>query len=142
MVVVQVLQNGNFIDVFSRDATLLSIAFLLIAFLFFLASHWELKQQHKRYRETYKNLKSRQRDLLNDDDLNRILNDDADFKSNIQYINEKGKVYSRLWVGTIVVFFISIIVLHLVKYGSSLILGLLLWGFCPITMFLTKLLNL
>lgn len=142
VVVVQVLQNGNFIDVFSRDATLLSIAFLLIAFLFFLASHWELKQQHKRYRETYKNLKSRQRDLLNDDDLNRILNDDADFKSNIQYINEKGKVYSRLWVGTIVVFFISIIVLHLVKYGSSLILGLLLWGSCPITMFLTKLLNL
>ena len=143
VVVVQVLRNGNFIDAFSRDATLLSIAFLLIAFLFFLASHWELNQQRKRYRETYKNLKSRQKDLLNDDDLNRILNDDADFKSNIQYITEKGKVYSRLWLGTIVVFFVAIVVLYIIRYGGSLILGLLLWMSCPIIiMFLAKVLNL
>ena len=143
IVVIQVLRNGNFIDVFSLDATLLSTAFLLIAFLFFLASRWELKQQRKRYQQIYDNMKFRQKDLLNENDLNRILAYDADFKSNIQYIDEKGKVYSRLWVGTIVIFFVSIAVLCLIKYGGSLILGLLLLASYPIViMLLAKFLNL
>lgn len=143
VVVVQVLRNGNFNDVFSIDATLLSTAFLLIAFLFFLASRWELSQQQKRYREMYDNLKSRQKDLLNDDDLNRILNNDIDFLSNIQYIDEKRKIYSRLWISTILVFFVFIVVLCVIKYSSSLILGLLFLVSCPVVIvILAKLLNL
>lgn len=121
IVVVQVLRNGDFVNVFSIDATLLSIAFLIIATLFFIASKWELSQQYRRYEEMYKNLKLRQKDLLNDDDLTRILNDDADYKANIKYIQEKKKIYSNLWIKTIVVFLLFVVILCSIKYSEVII---------------------
>lgn len=121
IVVVQVLRNGDFINAFSIDATLLSIAFLIIATLFFIASKWELSQQYQRYEEMYKNLKLRQKDLLNDDDLTRILNDDADYKANIKYIQEKKKIYSNLWIKTIVVFLLFVVILCSIKYSEVII---------------------
>lgn len=121
IVVVQVLRNGDFVNVFSIDATLLSIAFLIIATLFFIASKWELSQQYRRYEEMYKNLKLRQKDLLNDDDLTRILDDDADYKSNIKYIQEKKKIYSNLWIKTIVVFLLFVVILCSIKYSEVII---------------------
>lgn len=115
------MRNGDFVNVFSIDATLLSIAFLIIATLFFIASKWELSQQYRRYEEMYKNLKLRQKDLLNDDDLTRILNDDADYKANIKYIQEKKKIYSNLWIKTIVVFLLFVVILCSIKYSEVII---------------------
>jgi hypothetical protein len=111
VVVVQVLRTGNFVNVFTVDATILSMAFLFITLIFFFASKWEIKQQKKRYEQTYQNLKDRCKDLLNEDDVNRILYNDNDFNTNIEFINDKRKVYSCLWVGTIIILFISIIIL-------------------------------
>lgn len=121
IVVVQVLRNGDFVNVFSIDATLLSIAFLIIAYLFFIASRWELSQQYQRYEEMYRNLKLRQKDLLNDDDLKRILNNDADYNANIKYIQEKKKKYSHLWINTIIVFLLFVAILCFIRYHEVVI---------------------
>lgn len=57
LIVIQVLSNGNFLNVFTTDITLLSIAFLLISIIFLYASRWELNKQKERYTQSYDNLK-------------------------------------------------------------------------------------
>ena len=115
IIVIQVLRNGNFTNTFTTDATILAFAFLFICFCFFLASRWELNKQKERFTQSYQNLKLRYRDLLNDEDIQRILNNDKDYNDDILFIEGKKKVYSILWVTAIVTFFIAIFLLYLIN---------------------------
>jgi len=77
-----------------------------------LASRWELNKQKERFTQSYQNLKLRYRDLLNDEDIQRILNNDKDFNDDIAFINGKKKVYSNLWITAIITFFLAISFLY------------------------------
>jgi hypothetical protein len=112
ILVIRVVSNNNFTGTFTKETTLLSFVFLIVTFLIFLASKWELKKQKERYKESYANLKSRQKDLLNDDDVELILNGDKDFNDNISFIEKKALVYSAIWIFSIVTLAIIIIILH------------------------------
>lgn len=118
VIIIQVLRNGNFIGVFTIDVTILSITFLLIMILILFASNWEIQTQKKRYNKTYQNMKDRYQDLLNEDDIRRILNNDKDYNANIGFIERKRKMISYLWCGSVVVLFISISVLYLINKYS------------------------
>lgn len=96
-IVIRVLGKGEFNNIFTPDATLLSIAFILISYIYFHFSKWEVKEQRRRFVDSYINLKERYTDLLEEDDINRILNNDQEFNSDLKFINDKLKVYSRLW---------------------------------------------
>ena len=112
IIVIQVLRNGNFFNVFTTDTTLLSIAFLSISLIFLYASRWELKKQKERYVQSYNNLKRRYEDLLNSEDIIRILNNDKDHKDDVSFIDSKLIVYSRLWKGTVIIFMFIIVFLY------------------------------
>lgn len=96
-IVIRVLSKGNFVNIFSFDATVLSIAFILGSFIYFLVSRWEISEQRKRFEKSYLNLKLRYADLLEENDIKRILNNDKDFNEDLKFIDDKKKVYSIMW---------------------------------------------
>ncbi len=97
-IAIKVLGNGNFVDVFTLDTTVLSIVFLAGSLIYFFVAKWEVKEQRKRFVDSYTNLKERYTDLLEKDDIQRILNNDKEFNSDVKFIDDKLKNYSKLWL--------------------------------------------
>lgn len=97
-IAIKVLGNGNFVNVFTLDTTVLSIVFLAGSFIYFLVAKWEVREQRKRFVESYANLKERYTDLLEKDDIKRILNNDKEFNADVKFIDDKLRTYSNLWL--------------------------------------------
>ncbi|PSL28083.1 hypothetical protein [Chitinophaga ginsengisoli] len=98
MIVVRVLSAKDVKGAFTLEATMLSLAFLLISFVYFFISRWEVRQQRLRYTESYNNMKCRNEDLLTKEDITKILNNDRDYKADLALIDGKLQEYSVLWL--------------------------------------------
>ncbi|MFA7380846.1 MAG: hypothetical protein WC150_10305 [Bacteroidia bacterium] len=96
-IAIKVLGNGDFVNVFTLDTAVLSIVFLFGSFLYYLVAKWEVKEQRKRFVDSYTNLKERYTDLLEKEDIQRILNNDKEFNADVAFIDGKLKIYSNLW---------------------------------------------
>ena len=114
VIIIQVLQEKSLNDIFSLDITLLSCAFLVASFIYYVASKWEINSQKKRYMESYSNMKKRNKDLLDENDIDRILDNDIDYNANIEFIDAKTKSFSRLWIGTISILCVTILFLFFI----------------------------
>ncbi len=93
---------------FSPEAIMLSKAFLIIVFIYLLFSNWEVGKEKERFIASYLRLRNSYQDLLDEDDLNSILNNDAIHNADKAYITQKRKAYNILWTIVIVVFVICI----------------------------------
>ena len=118
--------KGDFINVFTLDTTVLSVVFIIGSLAYFFVARWEVREQRKRFKTSYENLKARYTDLLNADDIHKILNGDKEYNEDIKFITDKLKMYTCLWIclltllltGTLFLFFI---------YGISLLHGSIVW---------------
>lgn len=100
-IAIKVLGKGEFTSIFSVDASILSLSFLLGSLIYFWVSRWELKEQRKRFVSSYNNLKIRYTDLLDKDDINRILNNDKEFNEDVEFIDKKKWIYSIMWIAIV-----------------------------------------
>jgi hypothetical protein len=125
-IAIKVFGNGNFVNVFTLDTTVLSIVFLIGSFIYYFVAKWEVKEQKKRFVSSYANLKERYTDLLEKDDIQRILNNDREFNADVRFIDDKLKYYSNLWLlflgvllfGTLFLFF---------TYNPSILFDTIIW---------------
>ncbi|REA56146.1 hypothetical protein DSL64_27380 [Dyadobacter luteus] len=85
-IVIRVLSKGDFVNIFSLDATILSLAFLSGSIIYYMVSRWEIKAQRTRFVNSYENLKKRYTDLLEPDDIKRILNNDTEYQQDLDFI--------------------------------------------------------
>lgn len=106
--VLRVLSKGDFTNILTPEATVLSLGFLSIAVVYLVFSRWEISKQEERLTASYKNLKSRYKDLLVQGDIERILNNDKDHTDDLEYIHEKKKKYTQMWLICLLIFFIII----------------------------------
>lgn len=113
-IVIRVLSKGDFVNIFSLDATVLSLAFLGGSIIYYSVSRWEIKEQRKRFVSSYSNLKQRYTDLLEVEDIKRIMNNDAEYKEDIEFIDNKTKIYSIMWISIVVLLSTSTIFLFLI----------------------------
>lgn len=127
-IVIRVLSKGDFVNVFSLDATLLSIAFIIGSFIYYRVAKWEVIEQRKRFVDSYTNLKERYTDLLEKDDIQRILNNDIEFNADVAFINNKLKAYSNLWKWFLVIL-LSVTVLLFCTYNLSILFDTFIWKF-------------
>lgn len=102
-IVIGILQNNKFVNIFSLDVTILSISFIVISLIYFFISKWEINAQKNRFTNSYTNLKERYTDLLDRDDINKMLNNDKDFNDNISFIDQKKFAYSTMWITFLVI---------------------------------------
>ena len=130
-IVIRVLGKGEFTNIFTPDATILSIAFIIISYIYFHYSKWEVKEQRRRFVDSYTNLKERYTDLLEEDDIKRILNNDKEFNSDLKFIDDKLNVYSKLW-------FLFLLILLIVTISLFLIYNLFHFLDTPLMRFFFK----
>lgn len=114
IVIARVLSAHNFSNIFTLDATVLAFAFLSVSLVYFFVCRWEINQQKSRFIESYNNMKNRNEDLLTKDDINRILNNDKEFNIDLQFIKDKQKNYTLMWVGFIIIFSAIVLLLYAV----------------------------
>ncbi|MTK53452.1 hypothetical protein [Paludibacter sp.] len=120
VIIIRVISKGDFTGGFTLEVSLLSIGFLLIFLLVMCYSRWEIKQQLERYEAIYQNMKTRYSDLLEESDIKRILNNDEDYDSNLEYIKKKERKYTELWIISLVVLLLITIVLFIVNNPKSI----------------------
>ena len=77
--------------------------------IFFTGSspRWELVKQKERFSGHYFDLKRRYIDLLDRQDIDRILNNDREFSQDLEFINAKLKIYSFMWLMFLISMFVS-----------------------------------
>jgi len=98
------LNNG-----FSKTETIFCLSFLLLSFLFLLFSVWNFKLEKSRLERKYSNLKTRYTDLLDENDIERILKNDSEFIYEISYIEKRKDNYTYLWIFTILALIITVL---------------------------------
>lgn len=133
-IVIRVLSRGNFVNIFSLDATILSLAFLSGSLLYYCVSRWEIKEQRTRFVNNYENLKKRYTDLLEPDDIKKILNNDTEFQQDLTFIDKKRIAYSRMWFTVVVLLAISTMFLfityNLTQLSDTFIFKLIFGNAC------------
>lgn len=100
--VIRVLSKGDFDDIFTKDATYIALFLIFVSFIYFVYSYWNLSEERSRLIKRYENLKNRFKDLLVEDDIQKILRDDKEFKEELEFIDKRQKYYSLLWIILIV----------------------------------------
>ena len=115
VIVIEVVSNGSYVKGFTIEVTLLSIGFLLISLCLMIFSRWEIKKELIRYNEFYENLKERHKDLLDISDINRILNNDEDFRANKSFIEERKGKYTCLWILSLSILLVIIVLLYFIN---------------------------
>jgi hypothetical protein len=103
--VLRVLSKGNFDNVFTKDATYISFLLIFMSIIYLFYSLWFFKAQKKRLIKKYKFLKERFEDLLIKEDIDKILRGDKEFRDEINFIKKRKKLYTTIWIITIILFF-------------------------------------
>ncbi len=91
------------IAIFSKEVTLFSYGFLLLSVIFLVFSLLNLKTEKERLSRKYQNIKNRYLDLLDENDIKRILKNDEEFNYELAYIKKRKNQYTLLWILTIIV---------------------------------------
>ncbi len=111
VMILNALSGGKLTDIFTRDISLISIGFLFISLIFLVVAVIDTVQKGKRFSENYKGLKDRYRNILDEEDLNKIFNYDKEYNKDIKFIRNQTIIYSVLWFSSIVILFIVILLL-------------------------------
>jgi hypothetical protein len=107
--ILRVFSTQSFENLFPKDSTILFMVFLFLSTVFLLFSNFEISADLKQIAIDYENIKCRYKDLLDDQDIRRILNNDSDFNASRKYFTKKQVIYNTLWVIMLVVFLAAIL---------------------------------
>tara|TARA_R110002051_G_scaffold295992_1_gene361955 strand:+ start:3344 stop:4741 length:1398 start_codon:yes stop_codon:yes gene_type:complete len=102
-------------DIFSEQLTVMALVLLGLSFLFMIFSYCILLLERKRIKDKYDEVKERAEDILVTQDIEKLLKDDKEYKSEIKFLNNRSYLYIVLWVITIGSFYIAL------RYASSYI---------------------
>lgn len=113
VIVMNSIYAGKSGDIFNKDITYISMCIIMGSLIWLIISWIETGVDHSRFECEYGKLKKSYKDVLNEQDIERIFNYDKDFKEDNIYINNKVKLYSALWLT-----FISIFLFLICKIGN------------------------
>jgi hypothetical protein len=119
-IVLKILNKDKLVEVFTLDASILSTAFILCSAGYYFISKWEVNAQRKRFENNYIDIKKRYTDLLDDQDIERILNNDHEFRSDLKFMLDKGMAYTLLWFSFLIILFFTTWFLYCM-YNTALI---------------------
>jgi len=125
-IIFKVLNKDKLVEVFTIDTSILSTSFILCSAVYYFVSKWEANAQKIRFVQNYKDVKSRYSDLLDEQDINRILNADQEFNGDVRFIEDKTKKYSIMWFIFLSIFVISTWLLYFI-YNPALPIKIMDW---------------
>lgn len=128
VVVVRVIAKGDFLGGFSNPVIFLSFIFIGISAVLLIYSRSELSTKERLFDKHYKQLRDRYAPLLSEEELTTIF-DDSDPKkcdTHANYIQWQKKVYTGLWIGSLIVLSLFLIYMLVSNCITSI-------GSCKIT---------
>lgn len=122
VVVVRVIAKGDFLGGFTNPIIYLSFIFIGISVVLLIYSRIELSTKERLFDKHYKQLKERYTPLLSEEEISAIFNDCDPKKSgtHANYIQWQKKVYTWLWVASLVFLLIFLVGMLASNYLSSL----------------------
>jgi len=121
VIVIRVVSKGDFSGGFTNEVMILSIAFLLISVGLLLYARWEFTRKIDLFEKHYDQLKDRYRDLLSKEELNSIFEDcnPQNDRSNSSFVLKQKKLYTILWIISIVLLAFALVVIFFVNNPNS-----------------------
>lgn len=102
----KVVNKSSLDRIFNKETSLLGIGFIIISFLYLIASLIILALDKSRLKERYENVKDRYKDVLVQEDIEKILNDDSEYKNEIKHLENRILTYTLIWLLSLVTFLI------------------------------------
>lgn len=102
IIALKVLSSSSPSSDFVNYSVIFSAVILGISLIYMLISRSEAVEQRRRYERSYKGFKDRYTDLLNEQDIKKILNNDNEYILDINFINKKIRNYTWLWLFVLV----------------------------------------
>ena len=106
--VLRTLMKNDFENIFTTDATIIFFLLLSISFIYLAYTIWVVCSLRNRVKKRYENVKNKNLDVLNKNDIERILNNDSEFDDEIANFNLKLIIYIILWILTMGVLTIAV----------------------------------
>ncbi|PHS12735.1 MAG: hypothetical protein COA86_17975 [Kangiella sp.] len=99
----KVISKGTFDGIVSTDILIISYGILVVSMVLLWVSRIETATDKSRFQTAYFSLKDRYKDLLNDKDLNRILQNDKVYNEDIAHIDSRKELYTKSWIGITII---------------------------------------
>jgi hypothetical protein len=90
--------------IFNEETSTIGVGFIIVSIIFLLVSIAILFFDVQRLKTRYKNVKKRYQDVLVQDDIDKILDEDYEYKNEMKYMTKRVIAYGIIWVLTIITF--------------------------------------
>ena len=117
MCIIRISLTQSLDRIFTKELSILSLSLIGLSLIYLLFLNREVEIDKKRFTRSYRNLKTRYRDILDHHDIENIFNHDEDYKANVDYIDEKKKRYSWIWLA--IHMLLAIVVVVLLAVGEN-----------------------
>lgn len=118
VIVIRVISKGDFTGGFTTPVMFLSLIYLGISLLLLCYSRKELDRKKNLFAKHYEQIKERYRVLLSDEELKEMFEDSDPNKlqSHANYIEWQKIVYTRIWLGSIIVLGLFVVFVWMVNF--------------------------
>lgn len=118
VIVIRVISKGDFTGGFTTPVMFLSLIYLGISLLLLYYSRKELDRKKNLFAKHYEQIKERYRILLSDEELKEMFEDSDPNKlqSHANYIEWQKIVYTRIWLGSIIVLGLFVVFVWMVNF--------------------------
>jgi len=108
----RVVNKEGFSGAFNFEVLMVSFLLIGFSFLYLCISTLEVNSDRDRLLNKYSDIRNRYKDLLNEKDLDKILNESTVKRSELNYINGKRNRYITVWVITNIILIAVVIFLY------------------------------
>lgn len=103
--VLKIYSKPNVSTILNKETTFMGLGLLGLSTIFLVFSIGIVWLDFTRIKSKYDDIKERALDLLIDDDVNKILGNDKEFKSEKKYLIKRVIIYTVLWIITLIILF-------------------------------------
>lgn len=118
VILVKVVSAKSDDGIISGEIVIMMIIFLVFSFIYHWLSECEVDEEKNRLFEIYTTIKDRYRDLLNEDDLNKIIDTEALKSKDDCYIQRRRKIYRRVWLSFNIIMLLVVLGMYFYKTPS------------------------
>lgn len=104
----KIINKAEVDTIFNKETSIIGLGLLLLSLFFLLFSRIILILDKDRMKNRYQKVKDRYKDILIKEDIEKILNNDEEYLSEISYLNKRVYWYTFLWITTLILFLVML----------------------------------
>lgn len=115
-VLVKILSaKGEDAVIISGEIVVLMVVFTVFSFIYLFLSECEVREEKTRLFDRYTTIKDRYKDLLNENDLNKIIDVSALKTKDETYIQRRRKAYRWVWISFNSIMLLTVVIMYYCK---------------------------